>query len=418
MYGSFVPFNFQYVSLGQAFLEFQAIFLNPKPIHSNTNLLANVLIGIPGSFLFLAVAYTSKRKINTTLLVLVSILYCAALAHIAEFTQIYFYGRMTLLSDILAQTSGGVIGALIWFFIGKNIRGMLDGLYNESDKIKSIKVFFLVYVFFVFFVQLLPLDLTARLGAIYGQFQDGKIILIPFSTWSSVGDFLISLPIGLVWIPVGWILVSIYRWSFFSAFLLTFMLAFLIELIQLFIFSRITDVNDIIISCLGSIIGSSAAFYDFNKGSRFFSSRFFLIQFSFILWTLFIIYRFWSPFDFMAGKSFLLKRIQSINLIPFKLYVEKPYLYSLYNIIEIIAYFIPFGIIIYLFVRTKISRDNYKIIFFIFTIGTCFFTGLIEIGQIFIPSRYPDITDWLLMIVGAYIGFLFFQLISFPNRVQ
>ncbi|MDP3441731.1 MAG: VanZ family protein, partial [Ignavibacteria bacterium] len=271
------------------------------------------------------------------------------------------------------------------------------------------------YIFFVVFFQLLPLDLTARLGTIYDQFQNGKIILIPFSSWYSLNDFLCNLPVGIVWIPVGWILVTIYQWSFFSGILFTLIVSFLIELFQIFIYSRITDINDVIISILGCILGSSVAFYGFNKGFSFFSQRFILIQISFIVWIFVIINKFWFPFNFMTDYFYIVSRIKSVNLIPLRLYIEKPYLYSLFNMVEVVLYFIPLGIIFFLFVRAKMTKDNYKVIFFVFTIGICFFAGLVEFGQIFIPSRYPDITDWLLMIVGGFIGFLFFQLISFPN---
>ena len=84
---------------------------------------------------------------------------------------------------------------------------------------------------------------------------------------------------------------------------------------------------------------------------------------------------------------------------------------------EIILYFIPLGVIFFLFVRIKMTKDNYRVIFCIFATVICSFAGLIEFGQIFIPSRYPDITDWLIMIGGGFIGFLFFQLVTFPNSV-
>lgn len=411
-----MPFNFQYVNFKHAFMVFQDIFQNPVAIHSNANLLANVFIGIPGSFFFLSVASASIKKNNTSLLVFASIMYCAALAFVAEFLQIYFIGRMTLLSDIFAQVSGGFVGVLLWFFIGKDIKNILDGFFNsEIDKIKNIKFLFSTYIFLVVFFQLLPLDLTARLGAIYDQFQNGKIILTPFSSGYSLSDFLSNLPVGIAWIPVGWVLIIIYRWSFFSVILFTLIVSFLIELLQIFIYSRITDINDVIISILCCSLGSIIAFSCFNKGYLFFSQRFIFIQISFIVWIFVIINKFWFPFNFITDYFYIVSRIKSVNLIPLKLYVEKPYLHSLFNMVEIVLYFIPLGIIFFLFVRAKMTKDNYKVIFFVFTIGICFFASLVEFGQIFIPSRYPDVTDWLLMIVGGFIGFLFFQLISSLN---
>lgn len=127
IYGSLIPFGFKPISLSTAWLEFKTVLTTNPDILSNANLLANVIIGIPGPFLFLA-AFQGKDNRPALLLLCIALLYSTLLASAAEFLQLFFPQRMTMLSDILAQTAGGFIGLLIWLWIGTFIRNMLKAL--------------------------------------------------------------------------------------------------------------------------------------------------------------------------------------------------------------------------------------------------------------------------------------------------
>lgn len=90
--------------------------------------------------------------------------------------------------------------------------------------------------------------------------------------------------------------------------------------------------------------------------------------------------------------------------MPMQLYIGKGYLLSAYNILEVMVYFLPLGIIFSSLVTRHFQGDRAKALSILFFLAACLIAGLIEFGQVFIPQRYPDITDWMLMVAGAMFG--------------
>jgi len=85
-------------------------------------------------------------------------------------------------------------------------------------------------------------------------------------------------------------------------------------------------------------------------------------------------------------------------------YIGKPYLHSAFNILEVLVYFIPLGVIFASFVTRHLQGQSARAVTMLFFLIACLLAGLIETGQVFIPQRYPDITDWMLMVAGAMCG--------------
>lgn len=212
IYGSLVPFKYQFVPLGQAWAEFQSIILSPPRLFSRANLLSNILIGIPGPFLFLGVFHGRQGLLRSLPMLCCALAYSTVLAASAEFLQLFFPGRMTTLSDILAQTLGGALGVLAWLAIGPYVRSMLKALIFGGEKIHFWTFLFWCYLGLLVLIHVLPLDLSLRLGPLYRQLEDGRIILVPFRAWTDAGAVIASLPTLLAWVPAGWFLARLKSW--------------------------------------------------------------------------------------------------------------------------------------------------------------------------------------------------------------
>jgi hypothetical protein len=64
IYGSIVPFGFEYIPLSEAWNKYQDILTSPMGRVLRADLLANIIIGIPGTFLFLAVFHNKKGPLT------------------------------------------------------------------------------------------------------------------------------------------------------------------------------------------------------------------------------------------------------------------------------------------------------------------------------------------------------------------
>ena len=408
IYGSLVPFRFEYIPFSVAWAGFQDVLSLPPQLYSNANLLANVLIGIPGPFLFLAAFHTRKGLVYALFLLPAALAYCTLLASTAEFLQLYFPGRMTLLSDIMAQTLGGAVGVAVWLMIGPYSRSMLRALLFEDGGMQTGTFLLWCYLGAILLLHTLPLDLSARLGTLYRQLEDGRIILVPFSTWSAPSAFIANLPAVLAWMPVGWFLVRVKGWSWAAAVMTAASGVAVLEFVQIFVLSRTTDVTSIFLGASGALIGGLIG----KKGQREHAfepgcvsrGNSVLGAALFLAWFGLTIRAFWSPFTFQFDRAFLSQRVNDIALIPLHAYIGKPYLLSAVNILEILAYFIPLGVIFSSFVTRHFRGESARAVTLLFFTIACLLAGLVEAGQVFLPQRYPDITDWVLMAAGAVFG--------------
>jgi len=407
IYGSLVPFSFESVPLSRAWTEFTAVLTTPPAVYFNANLLANILIGIPGPFLILG-AFHAKDSRPPVLLLSAAFFYSALLASAAEFLQLFTPLRMTALSDILAQTAGGFLGLLAWLWAGPYIRTMLKALIFREQNPGTANFLFLCYTVVLLFLYVLPLDLSARPGSLYNQFESGQILLMPFAHWSSLFDLFHSLPSILLWVPVGWFLVRGLGWPLPGAMLVAAAGAACLEFLQIFVLSRTTDTTNIILAATGGLTGGffGRSKHIQNPGTASASRKKALwCGALFSGWLAFVLIIFWMPFTFTFEQEFLKERIREIGLIPFQLYLGKPYLHSALNILSNIVYFLPMGILFSTCLTRHLSGPGARAMSLLFLILVGLVAGIIEFGQVFIPERYPDITDWLCMVAGAMLGY-------------
>ncbi len=406
IYGSLVPFSFEPLPLSRAWAEFKAVLTESPATYFKANLLANVLIGIPGPFLLLGACHAKDSR-PPVLLLAAAIVYSALLASTAEFLQLFAPSRITALGDILAQTAGGFLGLLAWLWSGPYIRTMLKAMMFADKNIDTGTFIFYIYLTILLFLHVLPLDLSTKLGLLYNQWQEGKIVLVPFSSWSSIFDVLSSLPGIFLWIPVGWYLAKVKNWSLPMACSGVIAGIAVLEFMQIFVLSRTTDVTNIILAGIGgltgALLGRPGQIQSPVQTSEY-KTRARLGACLFAAWMAFVLIIFWMPFNFTFDEQFLRNSVREIGLIPLQLYTNKPYLHSAVNILSTIIYFVPLGVLFSSFVSRHFSGQAARAMSLLFLILAALLAGIIEFGQVFIPERYPDITYWICMVAGAMLG--------------
>lgn len=406
-YGCWVPLHFQYVPLADAWQVFSALPFLDQSIASATDWATNFLLLIPLSCLWAQRFETHRHGFFVRLSVLVA---CIALACFLEFSQLYFSGRTVSQKDILALSLGALAGVIVQSRWGASIEHWLGMLWQrESHQARLIRLLH-VYLLVLFVFSVLPLDLTLSLVEIYHKWREGRVVLVPFSglkggpfdnAYETVTDLLIWVPVGLFWAlerkstllkvaAVGWLAAG------------------LIECAQLFVYSRVTDVTDILLGGVGSALGGWLA--DRGRQTRFqlndVPARFW--GFLWILWALTILALFWFPYDFSLAEAGISELLQAATRLPFLMLFQQSELHAANEILRKIGYFLPGGMLLGLYLAAIRNRSGeYKAwSSWRTTVSVALVAIIVEGGQLFLPGKYADVTDALLETGGALLGLL------------
>jgi len=114
--------------------------------------------------------------------------------------------------------------------------------------------------------------------------------------------------------------------------------------------------------------------------------------------------RHWSPFDFVVTGDMFRSRWPALLQVPFRSYYWANPFAALGEAITKVFLGLPVGILLALAVPVPRSQFlRAARLGSVLVIGLAIFTT-VEVGQMFLPSRYPDETDILLGVLGTWLG--------------
>jgi VanZ family protein len=183
-YGSFVPFHFHTRPLGEAWDTFCWVMQTRWRVESRSDLLANVLLGVPLGFCLLGARRVDRPGHGDAVWAgLVLWPGCVAFAALVEFAQLYFSGRTSAATDVLAQGIGAAVGMAGWVLAGPWLTDAARRVWADPRAGGPAGRLLLAGLGLVALMQLLPLDLSASPYAARKRFRHGDVILVPFAEW-------------------------------------------------------------------------------------------------------------------------------------------------------------------------------------------------------------------------------------------
>lgn len=371
IYGSLVPLEFRSITLSEAVERFRNIRYLELGIQSRSDLVANVLLFVPLGFLWSACWVRSGRSGARELVKgAVIVMALVALACAIEFTQLWFPRRTVSLNDILAESTGGLIGVSLWLVSGGWLLAWLRRFSGDhtDPRMTVLRCYAIAFALY----SLLPFDVTIRPSEIYEKYKLGRIVLIPFaSLHSSIlqNVYDLGLDIALM-IPIG--LLCVFRSQRATrpvsvAFLMGMGYVLGLEIAQLLLFSRYSDVTDLVTGALGISIGvgigargdlrwignpgEGAARPLRREGLN--SGKWWLAAGGYIL---ILAVAFWAPFDFNFDPAFVKPRVKDFLRVPFQvLYVGNDF-NAMLQVLRKGLWFAPLGGLVYLGARSSIDK--------------------------------------------------------------
>lgn len=415
-YGSLVPLDYEYKSLGEAWLEFMAVISKGLHVRSRADLGENFLLMVPVGFFWMGAVWPSGRRawifpFAATVLVL-----CLTSSCVIEFTQTFFRGRTPAFSDVLMQAMGSFAGIIAWRLWGYKIWILYFQRSSHSAATSRSTKILWAYLFVLIGYNIVPLDVTLNPYSIYQKYKAGRIVLVPFGfNYDHFKEFIYAITTDvLIWVPVGFLWCLAKFKKAIEACLWTLFAVIALETAQIFISSRIFDVTDIVLGSLGGVGGvllalrmPSCEFVPLKARPRLCSGyRMTWVGIAlFCLWCFSLALIFWFPYETLIERKFIETQLDRFFQVPFYVYYYSGGLTAVTAVLRKSLFFMPLGVFAFLACRPLRKFDIDSLIYIIALFCFLFAGAAIELGQVLMPNKIPDSTDLLFETLGGVLGF-------------
>jgi VanZ family protein len=259
VYVSLLPFRFQSVALDTAWRHFAAAMTTWPARLPRANFLANLLLFVPIGF-GLAGARLADGPGRPVVPALVIALAASVVTSLmAEFLQAFAPGRVVSGADVVAQTTGCLLGLAIWTLVGQGLTRWIrqSRTRNRHDRLTRALA---AYVGLWAFANLAPFDISINPGTLAARVRQGAIAFVPFARpmtptawWDAAVIVVSSLPLGMLAVS-GWWTRETRRGAFVSTVIGVVGLT-VIESAQIFIRSHVADTTDVVWGTVGVVGG-------------------------------------------------------------------------------------------------------------------------------------------------------------------
>ncbi len=410
IYGSLVPLEFRFMPMNEAIAAFRNIpFLN-LGLGSRADWVANLLLFIPLAFIWTALLVLGR---GAPIRVLASVFVagaCVALSLGIEFTQLFFPQRTVSQNDIMAESVGGLLGIVAWWSFGSKALAWYEGWHLSRAPADLAERLAWAYLVGIYAYNLLPLDLTLSAVELFHKWREGKLHLIPFSAlpaepveaiYELASDAALWAVLAVLWALKG-------AASRFSPWQMTLFSALLLEVMQLFVYSRVSDVTDLITAAVGGALGAwAAARHGAQTGTvrRPVQSTWLAIVLA-LGWLGVLVGVFWYPFNFDVNGLPLGERLDFLGRAPFVTYYFGSEFRAATEVLHKMLFFIPLGGLLAWWVGL-VSWKWRDAAFITAFLAIPVAALMIELGQVFLPGKVPDSTDAFLESSGGWLGYAF-----------
>lgn len=424
VYNTLIPFQFTY---GIEDLHEQIGLISWTPYFTSegrvslVDIAGNIILFVPfGFLLYMLMSFGGRKHI-----IIITLLAGAVLSFLIEFIQLFIAGRNSAPHDLINNALGSWMGAVVAAVYSTRIAGISRRIFYDLLETKPFALIVVIIAVAQSFSAIMPFTVSISVSSFLQSVKKSNII--PFD-YQSIGKLFLDSPnnndfLGvdytlffenlLFWIIVGYLVMLCYRlyWkNYYQARILMAVLPAayfcLLEFAQLFIISRTTDINDIISSYAGVVLGYlSFSIIQGPAKQPIVQENLDQLRIPLGLYTVFILFAGLRPFDWTLADGVVSRALSAENLIPFYAYFRTHSLWNIFDLINSILYFMPLS----LFWSYKLRGKGVAFAPIYFrTVSVGLLIGAaIELSQVFSVSRVAEITDILSYGLGGAVGTFF-----------
>ena len=416
VYGSLVPLKFRPMPLDAALDAFSRISYLDLGIDSRADWVANILLFIPFAFFWTGVLGSGRPGASRVWASIAVFFGAVALSVSIEFAQLFFPPRTVSINDILAEGLGAAIGIALWWLTGHRLIRWVESLPRARGVRAIAERALAVYLLLLFGYNLLPLDLTLSPVEIYRKWREGRVLWLPFSApYANPAQFVYDLLTDIaIWVPAAMLWARSYTTSAKRIWWYVVGAALTLELLQLFVYSRVSDVTDILTASMGGAIGvwlaralqanqsppsDSAARND--RGHAGTAAWLVLAG-----WLAVLLVVFWYPFDFNFDSTSLRDRLDASHRVPFEALYFGTEFRAVTEVFHKAGFMFPLGVLLGWAVADSGGLLPSRLVRAAAALFILLVALAIETGQLFLPGKIADLTDVLLEFGGGWLGLI------------
>jgi glycopeptide antibiotics resistance protein len=183
----------------------------------------------------------------------------------------------------------------------------------------------------------------------------------------------------------------------------------MLEFMQLFVFSRISDVTDLFTAALGAALGGAVGGRLAKREARSSQPLPWAVWLPFALaagWLAALLFLFWYPFNFRTDGVFLRERLQVfLTRVPFEAYYYGTEFRAVTEALHKVLFFIPLGALLAWFVSHLRWTWRGYATFLSLALIAATSAGTVA-GRLALPDKNPDSMDIVLQWLGGSLGFV------------
>jgi VanZ family protein len=394
IYATTLPFDF---SASGELANARLRRLAENPLQGGRNLadiVSNVLLFIPLGFLL--AMWRAGRGASFGATLVLAVLSGAILSGSVEFTQLFAPHRVCSFVDLATNTFGSTVGAVTGWIWARWLWPILSVRIRQLIVVRPLNACALAVAAGLVVAGLSPFDLTLKVADLKVAIK--KVRPIPFGpplegnapmrqpgllasellTWTLAGGLF-----ALAAREAGRAGNRVLIWAVAAA----GGLCLVIEAMQVVIPSRDADMTSVVLALCGSALGAAPLVRSAPGDARRW------IRPAILIWSLAVVLTAWNPWSFAWPEPPFWKPEM---VVPFWSYFGSRTVADLADVIGQALTFLPLGALL-------AARSWRQSFLGVISIGLVLATVL-EIGQVFIPGRTPDISDVLSAAAGAGLG--------------
>lgn len=409
VYGSLVPFRVRDLDLAEGIEVFSAITFLDLGIVSRADWIANILLYIPLGFLACACALGlrgGRPIVRPVLAVLFAA--CVAVAVGVEFLQVFFAPRTVSLNDLTAETIGSGLGILL-FALGRRSFARLLTAFRQGGR-PSVLAAFAAYGLVYLGLSLFPFDFVLSADELTWKLVRGNQGWLiagdcadPIRCWARLaGDVLAIAPLGLL------MALAFPRVGLRRVLLLGVLIGLGLEAVQLLLVSGISQGLSVILRGAGLAAGWGIGRLLYLGGvlpvARMVrqATPYLVLPYALVLAS----FSGWFSAPWLSFEA-ALARLGDVRLLPFYYHYFSTEAAAMASLLSIAGLYGPIGLAVWAHACVARNEDRPGRVrvpdrgHWVAAAMAALVALPIEIGNLLVPPRHPDLTDLLIAAAAA-----------------
>lgn len=409
IYGSLIPLDYHPKPFEQAWLSFSQIRYLNLGAGSRADWIANIILYIPLTFSLAAFFIgRTKSRFQTIFTSILILSFSITLAVTIEFYQQFFPPRTVSKNDLIAETIGSIIGLSLWFAYGKKLLTLFTQIIQGGKN--ALFSCAILYILGYLFISFFPYDFIASHSELEYKLSQGNEAFFISNSCGGMVRCTSKLASEIVLaIPLGIFFSVIFNWHpqrLVAVMLVGFVLGAIIESMQLFLISGITQGVSVFARVMGVALGAML----YNRTSQFkqlFNSlnfKKYLIIASLPYLLLLASLNGWSIFNPHISFN-ITEKFNNINWLPFYYHYYTSEAVALVSLLSIFIMYSPIGIGVWLWNINNIYKKDTSYQLRAGLYAVCL-SLVMESGKFFFTvEQHVDPTNLIISFSSAYISY-------------